>query len=217
MCVSWFARKSAVPALVALAQQKVELMRHVGVLRLCVGDTIIMEQENIKEEEDNDLHSLLLCATTADCAKAVEFLLFIGTDPNCTSENGDTPLIIACRNESISIANMLLTAHANVNLQNKQGCTALIVVCCAEVPNESLVRMLVQAGAEVNIPSGEIQVSLPDEEKAVVRTHMTALMLAARRGHTNIVQYLLDEGADVNTLDASGSSALMYASYHGHT
>ena len=26
-----------------------------------------------------------------------------------TSENGDTPLIIACRIESISIANMLLT------------------------------------------------------------------------------------------------------------
>ena len=216
ICVSWFARRSALPGLVAQAKQKVEFIRHVGVLRLSVGNTIILEQLE-KEEENNDLYSLLLRATTADCAQAVEFLLSIGTDPNCTSENEDTPLIIACRNESISIANMLLTARANVNLQNKQGCTALIVVCCAEVPNESLVRMLVQAGAEVNIPSGEIQVSLPDEEKAVVRTHMTALMLAAQGGHTNIVQYLLDEGADVNKLDAYGSSALMYASSHGHT
>ena len=147
----------------------------------------------------------------------MEFILFIGADPNCTSENGDTPINTACTNESISIANMFLTAHANVNLQNKQGHTAQTMVCHAAVLNESLVRMLVQAGAEVDIPSGEIQVKLPDEEKAVVRTHVTALMLAARRGHTNIVQYLLDEGADVNTLDAHGSSALMYASYRGDT
>ena len=57
--------------------------------------------------------------------------------------------------------------------QNKQGCTALIVVCHAEEPNESLVRILVQVGAKVNIPcpSGEVQVSLPDvKKKAVVRT-----------------------------------------------
>ena len=78
---------------------------------------------------------------------------------------------------------------------------SLIVVCHAE---ESLVRILVQAGAEVSISSGEIQVSLPDEKKAVVIGHnyvmSTALMLAAQGGHTNIVQYLLDEGADMNKL-----------------
>ena len=41
ICVSWFARRSAIPALVALAQQKVEFMRHAGVLRLSVGGAII--------------------------------------------------------------------------------------------------------------------------------------------------------------------------------
>ena len=46
---------------------------------------------------------------------------------------------------------------------------------------------------------------------------MTALMLAAQCGHTNIIQYLLDEGADVNKLDERGGSTLMYASSHGHT
>ena len=43
----------------------------------------------------------------------------------------------------------------------------------------SLMKMLVQAGAEVNILSSKIQVSLPDEDRAVVTMHMTALMLAA--------------------------------------
>ena len=83
ICVSWFARRSAVPALVAQAQQKVEFIRHVGVLKLSVGDTIILEQEKKEEEEeeeeeeDNDLHSLLLRATTADCAQAVELMFLL--------------------------------------------------------------------------------------------------------------------------------------------
>ena len=100
--------RSAILGLVALAQQKVEFMRHVGVLKLSVGDTIVLEQEEKEkeEEEDNDLHSTLLRTTTADCdvhAGCGVPILSIGADPNCTSENGDTPLIIACRNESSMI------------------------------------------------------------------------------------------------------------------
>ena len=35
--------------------------------------------------------------------------------------------------------------------------------------------------------------------------------------HQHCPVSILDEGADVNTLEAHGSSALMYASYHGDT
>ena len=43
--VRWFTRNSTIPSLVALAQQKVELMRCVGALCLTIGETFIMEQK----------------------------------------------------------------------------------------------------------------------------------------------------------------------------
>ena len=214
--VSWSTDRLAIPALVTQAQQKVEFMRHIGVLRLSVGDTIILDQEK-REEMYNDIHLVLLQATMAGCADAVEFLLTIGANPDCSSENGDIPLIIACRKESTSIAKLLLKSHANVNFQNEQGCTALMEVCRAKIPNESLAKMLVEAGADVDLSSGEVQISEAGDIEVAVRSSVTPLAMAAKQGHIKIVQYLLDEGAVVNKLDEIGTSALDYASKFGQT
>ena len=118
ICISWVTRESAIPSLVALAQQKVEFMRHVGVLRLTVGDIIVLEQEEEEEKEvekeDANLSLALLCATTAGCEEAVEVLLSLGADPSCcASEDRATPLIIACEKGSVSITKVLLKAHAS--------------------------------------------------------------------------------------------------------
>ena len=45
----------------------------------------------------------------------------------------------------------------------------------------------------------------------------TALMRAARHGHTEIVRLLLDRGALVDARDKKGQSALMIAARYGHT
>ena len=134
ICVTWYARKSAIASLAARAQEKVLFMRHVGVLNLSVGDTVILEQEET-EEEETDLNSALIQAITADCTEAVEFLLFLGADPNCTSANETTPLILACRNNSISITKLLLKAEAIVNAQDKLHTTALKMACRFKIPN----------------------------------------------------------------------------------
>ncbi|MFN2577558.1 MAG: ankyrin repeat domain-containing protein [Pyrinomonadaceae bacterium] len=42
------------------------------------------------------------------------------------------------------------------------------------------------------------------------------LFLAASEGRLNAVRYLLDQGADVNTLDHAGNTALTEATYYGH-
>ena len=132
ICVSWFTRKSVLSLLIGLARQKVEFMRHVGVLKLTIGDTVVLNQE-VVDEEDRDLHTALLHATNADCAEAVELLLSLGADPNCSSEfTGITPLIITCGRGSTSIATMLLSAHANTNLQDDKGWTPLMVACYSD-------------------------------------------------------------------------------------
>ena len=194
ICVTWYARKSAIASLAARAQEKVLFMRHVGVLSLSVGDTVILEQEET-EEEETDLSSALIQAINADCTEAVEFLLFLGADPNYTLANGTTPLILACWNNSNSIAKLLLRAEANVNAQDKQGTTGLKVVCSLKTPNKGLVELLVESGAQLVVPGEKI----------------VALQIATHEGHADIVQYLVSAGTPVNAQNKDGVTSLMYA------
>ena len=120
-------------SLTARAQEKVLFMRHVGVMSLRVGDTVILEQE----ETETDLNTALIQAITADCTEAVEFLLFLRSDPNYTTRSETTPLILACANNSFSIAKLLLDAGADVNAQvtDNLTSTALKVVCSLVAPD----------------------------------------------------------------------------------
>ena len=111
ICVTWYTRKSMIASLTAQAQEKVLFMEHVGVMSLRVGDTVILEQE----ETETDLNTALIQAITADCTEAVEFLLFLRSDPNYTTTSETTPLILACASNSFSIAKLLLDAGADVN------------------------------------------------------------------------------------------------------
>ena len=201
ICVTWFARKSAIPSLITQAQERTEFMRLVGVLRVSVAGSDILEQE---EEEDTFLSSALVSATLTYCVDAVDMLLYLGADPNTSNERGLTPLMVACLGEvKIKIAKLLLQARANVNQQSNNGHTALMLACYSETPNNDLVRLLIQSGADICMKSSKQQ--------------RTALMVAAECGHTSIVQYLLDEGAPVNTQDVDGITALMIASQFGRS
>lgn len=45
--------------------------------------------------------------------------------------------------------------------------------------------------------------------------NVTPLMVAAKRGHVQVVQFLLDAGAEINAQDDLGMTALMYATQAG--
>ncbi len=67
--------------------------------------------------------------------------------------------------------------------------------------HETVIQLL-QQGADVNAAS--------------TLNAVTALILAATRGHEQIIDVLLDAGATVNTPDRADSTALMYAASKGH-
>ena len=97
--------------------------------------------------------------------------------------------------------NKLLSEGINVNATGKSGATALQIA--AERGNAATVRLLAGKGAQVDRDS-----SYAD--------HETPLMLAARAGHQEVVNTLLDLGAHVNRSGKDGWTPLMRAARGNH-
>ena len=146
--VTWLARRSVIPSLIAQAQDKKQFMRLVGVLRVSVAGIDILEQE---EEEDTFLSSALDRATRRDSVDAVEMLLSLEADPNSSDNEGVTPLMIASYRGNIRIATLLLQARASINQLSIGGITALMKACLSKTPLNDLVRLLIQYGADISI------------------------------------------------------------------
>ena len=120
---------------------------------------------------------------------------------NCRNDNGDTALMICCRNTTC-ISNMLIymlvDLGADINLQNKNGYTALMIACMFDdcTNSESIGLTLIKLGANLNLQSDN---------------GSTALMLACIFGNEKYILLLVDYGANLNLQDLDGRSALMSA------
>lgn len=113
----------------------------------------------------------------------------------------DEDLMDAALNQKMEELEKAISNGANVNYQDINENTALMLAC----QNEWLpgVKSLVQAGANVSFKNNYGQ---------------TALMIAARDCENDtIVEYLIKKGnANVNTTDKTGKNALMYAIENTH-
>lgn len=66
---------------------------------------------------------------------------------NGIDSEGDTPLLLSCRNRNIDIVECLIKKGADVNISSCNGLTALRVACIHKEPK--LVQLLIKAGANV--------------------------------------------------------------------
>ncbi|HEU5070869.1 MAG TPA: ankyrin repeat domain-containing protein [Verrucomicrobiae bacterium] len=107
--------------------------------------------------------------------------------------DGETPLCIALHHRHWPIASYLIKKNANVKLPQRWHTTPLHVAAASGAPIE-IIAKLVKLGAEVD---------------ALDECERTPLCHAAEAGHTEIVQWLLDHGANV-THGHVGSSAPVY-------
>lgn len=149
-----------------------------------------------KEKKNQELFA----AVAADNAEAVQKLLKAGSDVNAKDSNGATALMIAAADsENPNIVKMLLKAGADVNARDSKGATALMYNL--EGPIESAV-MLIEAGADVNA-------------KNINGT--TALMDSVKEGRYDMVELLLNKGANIHYADKKGKTSIEVATQQGHT
>ena len=118
---------------------------------------------------------------------------------NVHNRYGRTLLHDASAHGSLRMVELLLRLGADPNVGTPGGRTPLYCVAneCQVAGGGDIVRALVRAGAQVNVPSGA--------------KRCTALHMAARRGNTEVAAALLDCGADINAPDTAGDTPLKRA------
>lgn len=122
-------------------------------------------------------------------------------DPALSSQQfaGRTLLHFASGAGCIEVVSLLLRLGANPNVEDKGGHTPLYWVAngCSFETGAEVVRALIVAGADVNASGGVM--------------HATPLHMAARRGHLQLAQALLDSGAALEARDRNGVTPLQRA------
>ena len=127
-------------------------------------------------------------------ADVVQVLIDAGADIEKKNSEGYTPLHLACMNACLDAVKVLVQSGAEVRVTNYDGDTCLIAA--SREGHTETVRYLVGLG-QVDVD----QVGGPDAN--------TALHEAVGKNHADVVQVLIDAGADIEKKDAWGRSPLL--------
>lgn len=117
-----------------------------------------------------------------------------GANSSAKTHDGLYALTAACTYGNEPLARLLLDSGASAHPSD----VGWPPVVAASGSSASLVRLLVERGADVNKPIG-------------LKNGYTALHHAAKSGRLDVVQYLLELGAPLNPMSAEGETPLHYA------
>jgi uncharacterized protein len=167
----------------------------------------------------------------ADFARAAKFdnvsevrsLLAKGISPNTVDEKGTPMLILAIKDNSDKVIDLLLNdKNIDVDLSNKSGETPLMIASI--MGNLPVVERLVlknhamvdhiswtplhYASTRGNISVAEFLISQGANVNSRSLNNTTPLMMAVQSGNEQLVKLLLDKGADLQLRNTLGLSAI---------
>ena len=169
---------------------------------------------------------LLGWAAQLENVEVVKTLIQAGADLNSVDGIGQTPLMRAADMGQVAVAKVLLEAKADSSIATPSGETA--VSLAVKNTNKELIDALLQGGANPNIPDKEgvtpLLSALQWESVDVARALLAGkadpnkaselfspLSFAINQGNPELVQALLDAGANPNTPSPSGQLPLILA------
>ena len=164
-------------------------------------------------------------AVRADNASGVQSLLNRGFDPNTRDANGLTGLLIALREPSPKVIDVLLD-WPKTDVESRNASDESPLMLAAIKGQKDLVAKLMARDADINKPgwtplhyaasSGQLEIMKMLLEKyafidAQSPNGTTPLMMAAMYGSLDSVKLLLEEGADPLMKNQQGMTATQFA------
>lgn len=150
-----------------------------------------------KPKENNNDSSImkLLCCASENKPEEIKALIESGYDVDQRFDNGTTSLMMACCEDACDSVKMLISLGADINATDANGQTPLIYASMKNSENSAKLLL-----AEKNIEL---------EKKDI--TGSTALLRAVHCSCHEIIQLLIQAGADINAVNFYGESVLIHS------
>lgn len=157
------------------------------------------------EARDASERTALLLAATFDRVEVAHLLVAMGASPDALDDRHDTPWLVTGVTGSVEMLEALLPAGPDLTIRNRYG--GISVIPASERGHVDYVRRVVQTDIDIN---------------HVNDLGWTALLEAVVLGdggerHQEIVEILLDAGADPSIADKEGVTALEHAERKGQS
>ena len=137
-------------------------------------------------------------AAKFDDVSTVKSLLKQGISPNLVDENGNPMLVLAIKDHSYQVIDLLLsTKGMDVDLSNRQGETPLML-------------------ASINGELPMVKTLILKNKAQIDHIGWTPLHYACAKGHLDVASFLIANGANVNALSLGGTTPLMMAVQSGN-
>lgn len=154
--------------------------------------------------------SPLYLAASFNYVHIASLLVEHGADKHFPNNRGETALHVAARNNCMAMVRYLLSIESDPIDANAQCAyqKTTPLVGAVSVGNHAMVDLLLHRGADIN---HVFSYSCTSGYNDVLTPGYTLLMLAASRGSVEMVEHLLQEGADPNLVNQAGETAITMA------
>lgn len=155
------------------------------------------------EARDPDGETALFAVARNSIDRLGQYFIKAGANVNVRDNHGMTPLMEAASNDDDALVNLFISNGADIDAVDSAGCSALTFACCYRSFGPSkhdAFYALLRAGANPN-GCGTVEDKLPANRP----------LDEAARYNPELIEPLLEAGADINAKHGAGLTAVMRA------